>query len=387
MPESNGASPIRILYLVDQLRPSGGGAERSLQRIVRLLPPSRFECSVATFYIEDRAEVERLIPCPLHVIPFKKSYGIDGLRAAVKLAQIIRSQKIQIVQTFFPTSDLWGGIVAKMSGCPILISSRRDLGVTRTFKHGIAYRLMNPLFNQVHAVSEQVRRYTIKQDHLSESKVVTIPNGVDFQHVLAASPAVSLRKRLGIAADTPVVVTVGHLRRVKGIENILQAAAEVRKRVPEVVFLVLGDAVESEYFTELLQMKKDLALDTTVRFVHGVSDVLPVLKVADIFCLLSWTEGCSNALLEAMACGLPSVVSNVGGNPEAIQDGINGYLVPLGDWWSAADRITLLLQSRSDARRMGDRAKETVQRTFTAETMVAHMCRLYNGLLQPAGSY
>ena len=86
-----------------------------------------------------------------------------------------------MVHTFFESADLLGGLVAKLSGVPVVISSRRDMGILRSTRHRIAYRLMSPLFNQVQAVSDAVREETIRADRISPHKVVTIPNGIEVE--------------------------------------------------------------------------------------------------------------------------------------------------------------------------------------------------------------
>jgi glycosyltransferase involved in cell wall biosynthesis len=106
-----------------------------------------------------------------------------------------------------------------------------------------------------------------------------------------------------------------------------------------------------------------------------------VLKNVDVFCLLSRSEGFSNALLEAMACGVPGIATRVGGNPEAITDGLNGYLVHPGDAEQAAARILDLLEDPASAERMGRVARRTVESRFTIQVMVERLMALYDGLI------
>jgi glycosyltransferase involved in cell wall biosynthesis len=118
-----------------------------------------------------------------------------------------------------------------------------------------------------------------------------------------------------------------------------------------------------------------------MKFLGPSRDVFSALKQSDIFCLLSRNEGFSNAVLEAMACGLPCVVTDVGGNREAISEGQTGFLVPSEDAEAAAARILTLIENPECAKQMGQRGRATVQEKFTTDAMVTRLVSLYHGLL------
>src|SRR5205823_11484112 len=136
---------------------------------------------------------------------------------------LIRSQGVVVVHTFFETSDLWSSVVAKMSGCPILISSRRDMGILRSAKHQLTYRLINSLFDRVLTVSEEVRSFCIEREGLEPGKVVTLYNGLELEQVSASNGMESLRDSLGLQCASHLVTTVAHVRRVKGLDTLIQA--------------------------------------------------------------------------------------------------------------------------------------------------------------------
>jgi len=128
--EASAQRPRHVLFLIDRFPERMGGAEGALWRTTKLLPRHRYRCSVATFAIDTRfGDVRPLFDCPFHVFPLERTYGWSALRTAFRIANMIRREKISIVHTFFSTSDLWGGLIAKLSGCPVLISSRRDMGI------------------------------------------------------------------------------------------------------------------------------------------------------------------------------------------------------------------------------------------------------------------
>ncbi len=374
--------PRHILYLIDNLW-GPGGAEGVLLRTVRLLPQERYRCSIGTFRLRPEAPMLNNLPCPVHEFPVEHTLSVAALRAAIKLREFIRSEKVDIVHTFFETADLLGGLVARLSGCPVLVSSRRDMGILRAAKHRFAYRLLHPLFDQVQAVSGAVRDHAIRTEGLDPKKVVTIPNGIEIERITSANGHMALRKSLEIGDAWPLIITVGHIRRVKGIDVLIHAAAEVCGEFPKATFLIVGGVNEPNYERELQELVKQLGLERNVRFLGASDKVWPLLKACDIFCLPSRSEGMSNALLEAMACGLPCVATAVGGTPEVLEDGETGYLVPVENPNAAAEKIMRLLRSPDEAHKMGQAARRVVEERFSVERMVNEMVSRYDGLSVP----
>ena len=155
-----GGDAPHVLFIIDELCEIGG-AERVLLQTVRLLRQRNYNCSVITFKIQPNLEETQQIDFPLYVFPLGRTYNWNALRVALQIRRIIREQKVSIVHTFFETSDIWGSIVAKLSGVPVLISSRRDMGILRSRKHFMAYKFTGLLYDAVLTVAPQVRDYCI----------------------------------------------------------------------------------------------------------------------------------------------------------------------------------------------------------------------------------
>lgn len=366
----------RVLFITDQLC-APGGSERTLFRMIEGLSGRGFDCRVVTFKHNSEIELFRRPPCPLTALPLRKTYDLNAIRVAMKIRQLIRAHAVDVVHTFHETSDLWGGAVAKLSSCPVLVSSRRDMGIFRSRKHGIAYRVANPWFDAVLTVSEQVRRYCIQTDGLAPEKVRTVYNGVDLGRIEQMPADNHLRRELGLSERAHVVTTVGNVRRVKGLDILLRAAASVCREAPETFFLVVGKTTEPDYLAELQQLAESMGLRDRVRFAGEREDVPAVLKASNIFCLPSRSEGFSNALIEAMACSLPCVATNVGGNAEAICDGANGFIVNPEQPEALAGRLLGLVREPATAREMGAAARRTVEKQFTFESMIDNLASIY----------
>ncbi len=367
-----------VLFLIDQLYSIGGGAEGAIEKLCRFLPPDQFRCSVATFWA--KPDIQEQFSCPVHVYPLQRIYGWNALKCGLRFRRFLLSEHVDILHTFFPASDIWGSAVAMMSRRPVLISSRRDMGILRLRKHRIPYLFANRLFDQVQAVSEKVREFCIEEEHLAPNKVITVRNGVDLEQIDAAAP--SERSAFAVDNDTPAVMTVANLRFIKGIDVLLRAAALVRSEVPGVMFTIVGHWHDERYRQELASLSGHLDLVNNVKFLGAREDVFSLLKGADAFCLPSRSEGMSNALLEAMACSLPCVATNVGGNSEVIVDGENGFLVPSQQPGVMAARLVALLKNAALRNRMGNAGRKSVEEKFTVQHMVNRLASSYTQLLE-----
>jgi len=387
--ESDRSDPngIRhVVYIIDKIANVAGGAEGAILKLTRFLPRDRYRCSVVTFSAE--SDIASSFPCPVHILPLQCTYDWTAFKTALELARLLKTSQADIVHTFFSTSDLWGGAVSKLSGCPILISSRRDMGILRSRKHRFAYRMLRRMFDQVQTVSDQVREFCISADHLDPRRVMTIRNGIDLEAIDAAAVLSGGKASLGLAETTNVVVTVANVRFVKGIDVLIRAVPLVCKAVPGTVFLIIGESHYQTYLDDLKALAHSLCVDENVRFLGLRNDVPSLLKASDVFCLPSRSEGMSNALLEAMACGLPCVATDVGGNSEVIENGTNGFLVPNQDAESLASRLITLQRDKHLAAAMGQAGRQLVRDQFTVQQMVTGCVAMYDRLLdrpqQPA---
>ncbi len=373
-----------ILFVIDALCVMGG-TERVLLNMIRLLPKDRFRCSLLTFKLEEKAITAADIDCPLHVFPLTKTYNWSAVKVARQMRDLIRKQRVGIVHTLFETSDLWAAPIARLSGCPVLISSRRDLGIARLPKHILGYKLLRNLCDAVLAVSPQVRDYCIEQDGVPASKIRTMFNGVDLKAAVPLENREALRRQLGIGERTPVIVNVANIRKVKGLDVLVEASRLVCKRHPDALFLIAGKELEGEYFQQLQSRIALLGLEKNFRFLGPRKDVFTLLGISDVFCLPSRSEGFSNALIEAMAAGLPCVATDVGGNREVVQEGESGFIVNNEDWNALSERMICLLDDPTRAAAMGRRGQAIARSNFTVEAMMEQLVGVYDELLAARG--
>jgi L-malate glycosyltransferase len=371
--ERRDAMP-HVLIVLDQFPRTLGGGERIVLKLAALLPAYGYRASILTFSADPESTGLKSPPCPVYLLPLQCTYDLTALRAAFELSEFLDRQRIRIVQTFFESSDIWAGLVTKSMSDAKLIWSRRDMGILRGRKHDVAYRLMSGVPDQVFAVSEQVRRYCIGVDGIDSLRVQTIYNGLD----LADWSAAPRRPR---EPGEMMIATIGNIRRVKGHDVLIRAAASVVDKVPRARFSIGGEVLETDYFAELQALVRELDLVENIFFTGGVTDLREYLAAVDVFVLPSRSEGFSNAIIEAMAASLPVVATDVGGNAEAVKDGVSGFVVPPDDPDALSGAILQLLSDPGGAKKMGEAGREIAGTRFTTSAMMRQITAAYGALL------
>ena len=362
-----------VLLVVDQFGKTLGGGERIILRMARLLPQYGFRVSILTFLMDPESPVFQEVPaCPLYVLPLRRTYDFNALCSANVLRKFLKKQNIKIVQTFFESSDLWAGMVVKTFSSAKLIWSRRDMGILRSPKHQIAYRLFARLPDHIFAVSEQVRRHCIEVDRIEPARVETIHNGIAISSREAPHPSLH---------GSPRVTTVGNIRRVKGHDVFIRAAAMVLKHCPDASFSIAGSILEPDYFQELEALIEELDISQQFRLTGPTTRVAVHLQSNDIFVLPSRSEGFSNAIIEAMSESLPVIATDVGGNSEAVVNKLSGFIVAADDVVALADAITILCLDPKLARDMGKVGRQIVEDRFSEEAMMRRIQSAYVALL------
>jgi L-malate glycosyltransferase len=389
MAGSAPSRPIRILYIMDSIW-NVGGAEACLVRMTKHLPPG-FECRVLTFHSSPKSRwfIDQF-DCPVDHWQINNVWDRTAFRVARQLYRLVRDQQIDIVHTFFQTSDLWAGPIAKLAGAKVHISSRRDMGFMRQRKHHLVYRLLRGSFDQVQAVSEGVRQYTIETDGVKPERTLTVHTGIDPEVNVDPNEIRREREQYDLPEGVPVITTVANHRHVKGIDVLVRAAALVIKEAPDARFLIvggLGGNAEDQAFSKgVVQLAESLGVGGSMRFAGESKRVPTLLALGDVFVLPSRSEGFSNALLEAMRAGLPCVATSVGGNPEVVAEGVTGYLVPPNDPEAMASRILELIRNPVTRRQMGAAGRRRMLQEFTTEIMVSKVTAAYDHLLRNKGS-
>lgn len=302
--------------------------------------------------------------------PMRRSYDVWALRYILK---VIRDEEVDIVSTHSGKDSLLAGGAARLSRRRPFIVRTRHLALPVTSP--LSYNLVP---HRVVTVSDYVRRSLIRQG-VAGSKVVAVATGVDLDRFHPERVTGDLRKEIGLGDDRLVIGTVAILRVKKGHQVLLDAAAEILSALPGAVFVFAGNGPQRRNIAERVER---LGIADRVHLLGLRDDVPTVLKAFDVFVLPTLEEALGTSFLEAMAMGKPVIGTKVGGVPEVVRDGVNGFLVPPRDPRALARATTRLLSDMQAAREMGRAGRAIAEREFTLEHMRDRMYELYDGLLR-----
>lgn len=301
--------------------------------------------------------------------------------SSLKLLWVMITTRPQVAHFFLPDAYVIGGPLSLLSRVPTRVMSRRSLN-----RYQVNHKLLAWLERQLHrrmtailGNSRQVVRELVELEYCSPGRVALIYNGIDVSafEIERPSSLVEERKR---SDDHPLVlITVANLIPYKGHCDLIDALAGIADKLPSrwsILFVGRDDGVGAN----LKQQARKRGIEKNVKFLGERPDIISLLATADIGALPSHEEGFANSILEGMAAGLPMIVTDVGGNADAVVNGVTGLVVPAHDS-AALGTAILKLSLDADLRRtMGAAGRERVEKYFGIDRCVANYARFYAGL-------
>jgi glycosyltransferase involved in cell wall biosynthesis len=278
-------------------------------------------------------------------------------RFAWRLSRYIRANKFDIVHAHLFGMIVLGACAAALARTPILGTIHDVYYIQEKRKRAYAYRFAASIGCKLAVVSRDAQSVVSRLTGIDERRIGVIHNGADVD---------GLQRKGAVSNGRPTVLSVGRLSAEKNFETLIRASEKVTKRIPNSRFLIAGSGPLRD---ELKRFAADLRVDSRVEFLGQVADVPRLLQEADVFALSSLTEGLSMSVLEALAAGKPSVVTDVGGNKELVIDGHNGFLVPPNDPGALAEKICVLLEEKGLAREFGLNARARAVNSFSLMKM------------------
>ena len=378
-PAGMPVADIPVLHLVNRFWI--GGAERQFVERLRLHPEG-FRAVVACLEASGPMldQVRALGYEPL-VFPLKGSMMKPNTAVQIaRLARLVRREGVKVIHATDYNTNLLALAVARITGAKVIVS-RLDLGHLRSGFgkwHRKAEKLNARFADLVVANADAVREMCVNEEGCKPERVVVVRNGIDLARfdALATQPL-----EAPLPAGETLVAVIGNLWPVKGHRTLIEAVGQVKDRLPEVKFVCAGEGPERAF---LEQRIVELGLQERVFLLGHRHDVPALLARAQAGCLCSSAEGLSNALMEAMAARLPLIATRVGGNPELVHDGENGFLVPYGDATALAEKLVLLLSDRQRMAAMGRRGRERVENELSMQRMADGHGALYRRALGKA---
>jgi glycosyltransferase involved in cell wall biosynthesis len=355
-------SAIPIAVVMSSFEP--GGTERQMIELVRRLDSTRWAVHVACFrgrgsWFGRVAEVARSIA----EFPATTFRSPEIARHVWAFARWCRANHIAVVHTADLYANVFGLAGAALAHVPVRIGNRREINPDKSTAQ---IAMQRAAYTAAHKVVANSRAAAdrLRFERVPERKVAVIANGLDLAQYQPPSPRPKLRK----------VVVVANLRPEKGHDVLMAAAVNVLRRYPDAQFEIAGGGPQLE---ALLARAEALGVLHACTFLGHRDDVPARLADGDIFVLPSRSEAFPNAVLEAMATGLPIVASGVGGILELIDDGRTGLLVPPDDSPALADGICRLMNDQAFASRLGHAARAEALARYSFDRMVAAFERLY----------
>jgi len=347
------AAPTRVCFVIDRL--SRAGTESQLLLLIRKLDRTRVMPYLVL--LDGHDEQSRLLmptDCSTLALGVRRLTSLQALLQARTFYRLLRRERIDVVQTYFPDSTRYAAPIAKAAGVRLVFGARRNIGHWVTRRDRWLGRLYNRWFiDKIVANCEAARKAVIEQEGAKPAQVVVLPNLIDLDRFRGISPwtpkpAGTLR-RVGM---------VGNLRPVKGVDLFIRAAAEVIREFPRTEFAIAGGGDATPYSSLI----KELGIADRVSLLGPVDDVPAFLATLDVAVLPSRAEGLSNSLLEYMAAGRPIVATDVGQTSAVLEGAARDCCVAPEDIAALTQGILRWFKSPEAARRcaqsLASRAKE-----------------------------
>lgn len=366
----------RVLHVINGEHYAG--AERVQDLLAMRLADFGFEVGFACVKLDRFAAQRQAQQAPLFNVAM---HGRLDLRPARRLAAILREHQYALVHTHTPRAALVGHLAGSWAGVPVVhhLHSPTAADSTqrlRNWLNAASERFCVSRAAAVITVSQSLARYA-RRIGIRASRLCVVHNGV---------PASRLRRQRRAPTGMWTLGCVALFRPRKGLEVLLHALAELRRRGCPARLRAIGPFETPEYECQIKTLAERLEIDQQIQWTGFVSDVDRELEQIDAFVLPSiFGEGLPMVLLEAMAAGLPVVATRVEGVPEALRDGLDGLVVPPGDAGALADALERLIRGAADARRLGASAQRRQAESFSDQSMVAGVAEVYRRVLAGDG--
>ncbi|HXH89337.1 MAG TPA: glycosyltransferase family 4 protein [Gaiellaceae bacterium] len=386
------SEPIRVLRVIARLNMGGpalhvaylsaGLAERGYETTLVAGSLARGEGSMAYVAEGLGVEVVHLDALSREISPFRDALSV------LRLARLIRAQRPQILHTHTAKAGTVGRLAALLAG------DARPEVIVHTFHghvlHGYfgplrsgAFRLLERLLarmtTRLIAVSPQVRDDLVGLGVAPVEKFTVVRLGIELGERLGTEEeGADARARLGIAPERFVVGWVGRMTGVKRTDDVLESLRLLRERGTDAVLLMIGDGPDREHVEERASR---LGIVRHCLFLGYQEDVSGWYRTFDAMILPSANEGTPVVVIEALAAGCPVVATSVGGVPDVVREGVDGFLVPAGDTEALAARLARLAEDPELRARMGAAGRESVPERYAVERLVGDVDELYRSLL------
>lgn len=350
------SNQIKTLHFITSL--ARGGRERQLATIVANTDPKLFPTKILFLNSSDDSYINEY-GLAEYTIQIKSKRRYARLK---EIHHIITNEKPDVIYA-------WGN--GEAMSILLLKYFHNFQFINGSIRHGIrSKKASHYLRSIILHLSKNVianSKAGLRANNLNKGKVIY--NGVDEKFILPLAGRMKRKKELtGISNKTPILISVANLTPYKDYFSVLKALKLLKESNHSFIYIIIGKGPLQEQITT---KAKEYGLNKCVRIVNNTENVADYLKISDVFIHSSKGEGCSNAILEAMAAGLPIIASNTGGTPELINDN-NGFLFDYKDHNQIFKRLDKCLTNSSNCTRMGLISKDIIKEKFTVKSMMSN---------------
>ena len=348
--------PVRIAYFIDRI--IEGGTELQLAEQINRLEHNGAKQILFCLY-ENPEHKKVSINCRTEILEIRSLRKPDNLKKIKKVVRILKEEGIEIVQTYFFDSTIFGVFCGKIAKTRVIISCRRDLGFWYTKSLLFWLRIANRFTDRILVNSDAVKMNVHQVENVSLSSIDVIRNGIDTQEYgFTVTTQNDARRRLVVKeTDICIGIIANMTREVKRVDLFIEAARIMVSKGIGAIFYILGDG---HLRSDLEHLVKKYRLENHVNFLGKGYNKQILLAALDIGVITSDSEGLSNSLLEYMASNIVPVASDVSGNRELIQHGINGYLFKAGDAIDLANTLEAISRDKEARSKIAAGAREYV---------------------------
>ena len=372
-----GLEPIKITYIVGSL--ATGGAENQLLELMRHLDRSRFAPSLVLFDNRTAKRAENLveqIDCLLdYSADSPQSVAGKSAGAVWSLMGYLHRNSPDLLHAHLPQACMLASLSVALARKSVLIGSRRSL--TNAYRSspilGYSDRLATRMCDYMVCNSEAVAHEVVNMDGVPPARVGVIYNGVDTERFRPGDR--SLRQQYGWGAEHIVFGMVANFIPYKRHIDFVRAAELIAAREPRARFVMAGE--DRGTLAGALEQVGRAGLNEKVRVIAGTAHPEHIFPALDVYLCTSETEGFSNVLLEASACGVPIVATRAGGNEEIVNEGETGFLVAIHDPAALAERALSLTHDAQLRWRLGLQARRRTEEKFALPRMIQSHEHLY----------
>ena len=376
---------LRVLHIITQL--TVGGATENTLTTCRLSNPDLVETAVLSGGSSpDDDTAEGIADCTgvkVHTFPSlqRSIRPLADYRCYQDMVRWLRENRWDIVHTHMSKGGIIGRLAAAEAGVPVIIHTAHGWGHNDRQPYPVRRiyiemeRRAAKVCDKMIVVADLNRERALRDGIGWPEQYTTIRSGIDVARFRDASiDRASMRASLGIPVDAPVVGTVSRLAPQKAPGDFVKMAAAISAKRPDTHFIFVGGGpLEAEFDADV----KAAGLSEKVHSLGFRNDVPQVMKLFDIFVLTSLWEGLPRVFAQAMCAGLPVVATNVDGAPEAVKEGVNGFLLPPGEPVALAERVLTLIDNPSKAKAMARAGLDIADPEFSDREMVRKIEEAY----------